>query len=66
MLTRDDIIRLARANQPDPIKTYYVEVLGKNYPPKQLVRAATGTRKPFDSANARSALTKLGFIVKAV
>jgi len=65
-ITRDDIIRVARGNEPSPIKTYYVEVEGRRYPPKQLIRAATGTAEPFDSASARSALTKLGFIVKAI
>ena len=65
-ISREDIIRVAHSNEPGPIKTYYVEVESKKHPPKQLIRLATGTRSPFDSANARSALTKLGFVVKAI
>lgn len=64
-ITRDDILQVARSHDPGPIKMYYVEIVKTKYPPKQLIRLATGTRKPFDSMNARSALTKLGFVVRA-
>jgi 5-methylcytosine-specific restriction protein B len=65
-ITRDDILRVATSVHPASIRTYYVEVQGKRFPPKQLIRLATGTPWPFNSANARSALTRLGFHVEAV
>lgn len=61
----DDVRRVARANAPGSIVGYYVEVNGRRYPPKQLIRLATGTQDVFNSANARSALTRLGFVVRA-
>ncbi len=64
--TRDDILRVARLHKPESITVYFVEIGGKMFPPKQLIRLATGTRKDFDSTNARSALTRLGFTVKAL
>lgn len=59
-----DIRQVARAHAPGSIVGYYVEVEGRRYPPKQLIRVATGTRDLFNSANARSALTRLGFVVR--
>lgn len=38
-ITRDDIIHVARGNEPDPIKTYSVEVKERKYPPKQVIRS---------------------------
>jgi hypothetical protein len=63
--SRDDVIHAARRVIPEPIKTYYVEVEGKRFPPKQLIRLVTGTGRPFDSMNARAALTRLDFVVRA-
>ena len=65
-LSPDDILRVAERELPGKITTYFVEVNGRRFPPKQLLRAATGTRKPFNSANARSVLTRLGFRVEAI
>ena len=65
-ITRDDILRAAHSAAPEPINVYYVEIDGRRYPPKQLIRLATGTRKSFDSMNARAALTRLDFVVKAL
>ena len=65
-VTRDDILRAAKSESPKRIKTYYVELNGKQYPVKQLLRVATGTTKFFDSSCARSVLTKLHFDVKAL
>ncbi len=60
----DIAIRLAARNAtPERIKDYYVEVKGKQFPPKQLIRLVTKTPDPFNSANARSILTRLGFTV---
>ena len=60
-----DVRRVARSHAPEPIVGYYVEVEGRRFPPKQLIRLTTDTRDRFNSANARSALTRLGFVVRA-
>ena len=65
-LSRDDILRMAEREVPGKITAYFVEINGRRFPPKQLLRAATGTRKPFNSANARSVLTRLGFRVETI
>jgi 5-methylcytosine-specific restriction protein B len=65
-LTREDVLAAAQRSTPERLTTYYVEIDGRRFPPKQLVRVATGTRQQFNSANARSLLTKLGFTVQAV
>ena len=65
-VTREDILQAAKSQSPERIKTYYVELNGKRYPVKQLLRIATGTTKFFDSSSARSVLTKLHFDVKAL
>lgn len=64
-ISEDDVRRVARAHSAGSIVGYYVEVEGRRYPPKQLIRVATRTRDSFNSANARSALTRLGFVVRA-
>jgi hypothetical protein len=64
-LSRDDILRAAQSRRPDRINTFYVEIDGRRFPPTQLVHVATDTpHRPY-SFNARSALTKLGFDVRA-
>lgn len=63
LLTRSDILRVASAESPRRINAYFVEIDGRRFPPKQLVRAATGTKQFFDSAAAIRALTALGFEV---
>lgn len=65
-ITDDDVRRVARSVAPQTLVGYYVEVEGKRFPPKQLIRLTTRTRDRFNSANARSALTRLGFVVRAV
>ena len=60
----DNIRRVARTHNPERLVGYYIEVEGKKFSPKQLIRLATGTRDAFNSANARSALTRLGFVVR--
>ena len=62
-LSRDDILRVAEKEVPGKITTYFVDINGRRFPHKQLIRSATGSRKPFNSANARSVLTRLGFHV---
>ena len=62
-LTRDDVIAAAKGEVPRRLNAYYVEVGGRRFPPKQLLRAATKTTTPFVSAVAVGALQKLGFEV---
>ncbi len=64
-ISSSEVRLAARQAVPEKIKDFYVEVEGVNFPPKQLIRLVTKTMDPFNSANARSALTKLDFIVKA-
>ena len=64
-ISDDDIRRVARAHNPKSLVGYFVEVEGKQYPPTQLIRLATEAREAFNSANARSALTRLGFVVRS-
>jgi DGQHR domain-containing protein len=56
----------ARAGKESPrrVNSYFVEIDGKRYPPKQLVRAATGTKQFFDTGAAVRVLQALGFTVK--
>jgi hypothetical protein len=60
-----NIRRVARTHNPERLVGYYVEVEGKKFPPKQLIRLVSGTRDTFNSSNARSALTRLGFVIRS-
>ncbi len=63
-LTREDILAVAARESPRRINAYFVEISGNRYPPKQLVRAATGTTQFFDTGAAVRVLQALGFTVK--
>jgi hypothetical protein len=63
LLTRDDIISAARREVPRRLNAYYVDIEGRRFPPKQLLRTATQTTQPFDTAVAVRALQALGFEV---
>ena len=63
VLTPDDVIRAARSESPRRINAYFVDIEGRRFPPKQLLRAATKTTRPFDTGVAIRALTALGFKV---
>ena len=63
--TKVDVLNATRGVAPEEIARYYVELHGRRYPPKQVIRLVTRTRKRFNSTNARSALTRLGFIIRA-
>ena len=63
--TKANVRNATRGVKPERISRYYVKLHGKQYPPKQVIRLVTKTRKQFYSANARSALTRLGFIIRA-
>jgi hypothetical protein len=62
-ISRDDVIAAAKSEAPRRLNAYYVEIEGRRFPPKQLLRAATGTTTPFVSAVAVTALQRLGFDV---
>lgn len=62
-VTREDILAVAARESPRRINSYFVEIDGKRYPPKQLVRAATGTKRFFDTAAAVRLLQALGFSI---
>jgi 5-methylcytosine-specific restriction protein B len=62
-LQRDDILSAARREVPRRVNSYYVEIDGKRFPPKQLLRSATGSKKRFVTAVAVRALSALGFPV---
>lgn len=63
LLTADDIIAAARREEPRRVNAYFVEIEGRRFPPKQLLRAATKTTQPFDTGVAVRALQALGFKV---
>jgi hypothetical protein len=62
-LSRDDVIAVARNETPRRVNAYFVEIEGRRFPPKQLLRSATRTSKAFDTAVAIRALEALGFAV---
>lgn len=62
-LSHDDIIAVARTEAPRRVNAYFVEIEGRRFPPKQLLRSATRTSKSFDTAVAIRALRAVGFDV---
>jgi len=64
-VTREDILAVAEREQPRKVNAYFVEIDGRRYPPKQLLRSATGTSDPFVTAVAVRVLRALGFEVTA-
>jgi hypothetical protein len=62
-LTADDIVEVARRESPRRLNAYFVEVEGKRFPPKQLLRAALPGAPSFDTGVAVRALQSLGFEV---
>ena len=65
-ITRTMILGVARFAEPMPPKYVLYRNWKQKYPPKQLIRLSIGTDKQFNSTNARSLLTRLGFTVKAL
>lgn len=63
VLTADDVVAVARRETPRRVNAYYVEIDGRRFPPKQLLRTATKTEQPFDTGVAVRALQALGFKV---
>lgn len=66
VLSRADIESVAQRETPRRLNAYFVELDGRRYPPKQLIRGATRTIHPFDSALAVRALRALGFEVVTI
>jgi hypothetical protein len=66
VLSRTDIEAVAQRETPRRLNAYFVEVDGRRYPPKQLIRGATRTTHAFDSALAVRALRALGFEVVTI
>lgn len=62
-LTPDDIVAVARRESPRRLNAYFVEIEGRRFPPKQLLKSATRTSKAFDTGVAVRALKALGFKV---
>ena len=62
-LSRDDILAVARNEAPRRLNAYFIEIDGRRYPPKQLLRSAIRTSQPFVTAVAVRALRTLGFDV---
>jgi hypothetical protein len=65
-VSREDILAVARDEAPRRLNAYFVEIDGRRYPPKQLLRSATRTSQPFVTAVAVRALRALGFDVVAI
>jgi hypothetical protein len=63
VVTADDILAVARREAPRRINAYYVEIEGRRFPPKQLLRGAIRTERLFDTGLAVRALRSLGFEV---
>ncbi|RAY12932.1 hypothetical protein DPM19_23265 [Actinomadura craniellae] len=56
-----------RPNLPEPIRTHWVEIDGRRWPPKQAFRVATGlTDEPFISHFALRVFQRLGFATSSI
>ena len=62
-ISADDIIKVARREAPRRLNAYFVEIEGRRFPPKQLLRGAIPSAPPFDTGVAVRALQGLGFTV---
>jgi hypothetical protein len=61
----EDVQRVARQLDPEPIDVWFTMVDQRRFPPKQLVEALTGLdRADFNSHQARALLVRLGFPVE--
>lgn len=63
LVSADDVIAVARRESPRRLNAYFVEIEGRRFPPKQLLRGAIRTAQPFDTGVAVRALRALGFEV---
>ena len=61
-LRHGDVVRAARALDPEPISSHFVVVGSRRFPPKQVISAVTGLdRADFTTHQARRTLMRLGF-----
>lgn len=66
-LSADEVVGAVRGVAAEPIRTHYVVIEGRRYPPKQVIAAVTHLdRSAFISTQARSVLERLGFRVGRV
>lgn len=66
-LDAQTVLARVPAAPPDPIRTHWVEVEGRRWPPKQAFRVATGiTDEPFISHFALRLFQKLGFLTSPI
>ena len=65
-ITRDDVIAVTSRESPRRVNAYYVEIDGRRFPPKQLLRGAVPAAKDFDTSVAVRTLRGLGFDVSRV
>jgi hypothetical protein len=62
-LERVDVEKCMLGHLPDPVQEHYVVVLGRRFPPKQVVSCVTGLdRADFTTHHARRILRRLGFV----
>jgi hypothetical protein len=62
VLRSDDVARAMEALDPEPIKSHYVVVGSRRFPPKQVLSELTGLdRADFTTHQARRTLVRLGF-----
>lgn len=62
-LERSQIEHCLAGHLPDPVREHYVVVLGRRFPPKQVLACATGLdRADFTTHQARRILKRLGFV----
>lgn len=65
-LTKEGIEVDLASRTPEPVTTYWVDVVGRQFPVKQVLSAATGlANRDFDSGRAQSVLRRLGFDVQS-
>lgn len=64
---REDVIRVVKGIESEPVRIHFVEINGSKYPPKQVFGLLTGlSRIHFTSMDACGILERLGFEVKAL
>ena len=64
---RNRVESVMKKVEPESIQKHLVELLGKNYPPKQVFSEVTGRRRAtFTTQEAVRVLTKLGFVCREV
>jgi hypothetical protein len=62
-LEQSEIEHCLDGRLPDPVREHYVVVLGRRFPPKQVLACATGLdRADFTTHQARRILKRLGFV----